>query len=244
MSASRCFRSAAGTTITSRAIWTLYEACTKTQRVEPHPGRALAAQYVSARSVASNFGQGFARAAAPRCRLQWFDQLAEDERHPADSQPPVRIFVMGTNRWRDEGEWPPARAAMAQVLSRARPRTVGATNPDAHTRRRHVLSTIRANPVPTTGGAVCCNPRMFPWGPMDQRAVEKRRDVLVYTTAPLGRRSGGDGPVKVVLLCPRPAPRHRFHRQAGGRVSGRRRAQPHRRHTAQCGTANRWKSRS
>src|ERR1035441_4132943 len=41
------------------------------------------------------------------------------------------------------------------------------------------------DPVPTRGGAVCCNPRVFPWGPMDQRPVEQRPDVLVYTTAPL-----------------------------------------------------------
>ena len=37
------------------------------------------------------------------------------------------------------------------------------------------------SPVPTHGGAVCCNPKVFPWGPMDQRLVESRRDVLVYT---------------------------------------------------------------
>ena len=38
--------------------------------------------------------------------------------------------------------------------------------------------------MPTRGGAVCCDPKIFPWGPIDQRPVEKRKDVLVYTSAP------------------------------------------------------------
>ena len=38
------------------------------------------------------------------------------------------------------------------------------------------------HPTPTLGGAVCCNPKVFPWGPMDQREVESRTDVLVFST--------------------------------------------------------------
>src|ERR1022692_2189953 len=53
------------------------------------------------------------------------------------------------------------------------------------------------DPVPTAGGAACCNPKVFPWGPKDQRAVEQRRDVLVYTTAPLRREVEVIGPVRV-----------------------------------------------
>src|SRR5208282_3095110 len=55
------------------------------------------------------------------------------------------------------------------------------------------------DPAPTRGGAVCCNPRVFPWGPMDQRPVERRADVLVYTSRPLKRDLEAIGPVKVVL---------------------------------------------
>src|SRR5262249_18004454 len=57
------------------------------------------------------------------------------------------------------------------------------------------------NPVPTRGGAVCCNPKIFPWGPMDQRPVEKRPDVLVYTSAPLKRDLEVVGQVRVVLYA-------------------------------------------
>src|SRR5262249_9932041 len=55
------------------------------------------------------------------------------------------------------------------------------------------------DPVPTRGGAVCCNPRIFAWGPMDQRVVEQRRDVLVYTTKPLKQDVEVVGPVQAVL---------------------------------------------
>ena len=61
-------------------------------------------------------------------------------------------------------------------------------------------------PVPTIGGAVCCNPKIFAWGPMDQRGVEKRADVLVYTSAPLKRDLEVTGPVRVVLYASTSAP--------------------------------------
>jgi uncharacterized protein len=61
--------------------------------------------------------------------------------------------------------------------------------------------TIRRNPVPTHGGAVCCDPKIPPWGPMDQRPVEKRKDVLVYSSAPLKQDLEVTGPVRVVLYA-------------------------------------------
>ena len=57
------------------------------------------------------------------------------------------------------------------------------------------------DPVPTHGGAVCCNPRVLPWGPMDQRDVERRKDVLVYSTKPLSNDVEVIGPVRVVLYA-------------------------------------------
>src|SRR5206468_8477122 len=55
------------------------------------------------------------------------------------------------------------------------------------------------DPAPTRGGAVCCNPKVFPWGPRDQRPVERRSDVLVYTTKPLKKDLEVTGPVQAVL---------------------------------------------
>ena len=41
------------------------------------------------------------------------------------------------------------------------------------------------NPGPTLGGCNCCNPEIEPWGAYDQRPIEMRDDVLVYSSQPL-----------------------------------------------------------
>ena len=51
------------------------------------------------------------------------------------------------------------------------------------------------------GGCNCCNPEVVPWGVFDQRPVEMRGDVLVYTTAPLERDMEVTGPVEVRLFA-------------------------------------------
>ncbi|WP_174189373.1 CocE/NonD family hydrolase, partial [Nocardia barduliensis] len=43
-------------------------------------------------------------------QLDWFDHWLKDADNGVDTAPPVKIFVMGINQWRDEAEWPPARA--------------------------------------------------------------------------------------------------------------------------------------
>jgi putative CocE/NonD family hydrolase len=140
-------------------------------------------------------------------QLEWFDQWLMGKDTELVSQPPVKIFVMGANQWREEREWPPAEA---------RPRSFflesgGAANsvsgngaladraPARGAQDRYVFDP--RDPVPTRGGAVCCNPKLFPWGPMDQRPVEQRRDVLVYTSAPLAHDLETIGPVKTVLYA-------------------------------------------
>ncbi len=46
-------------------------------------------------------------------------------------------------------------------------------------------------PVQTQGGCNCCQPDIIPWGPYDQRDVEMRSDVLVYTSRAAGARPDG-----------------------------------------------------
>jgi len=138
-------------------------------------------------------------------QMEWFDQWLMGKDTPLLSQPPVKIFVMGANQWLDTHEWPPEQARTLNLyldsrgransisgdgVLRDRPAEKGA--PD-----RYVFDP--RDPVPTRGGAVCCNPRIFPWGPLDQRPVEQRKDVLVYTTRPLKQPLEVVGPVKVEL---------------------------------------------
>jgi putative CocE/NonD family hydrolase len=139
-----------------------------------------------------------------RLQLQWFDQWLAGKETPLTA-PPLKVFVMGANQWLETQEWPPAEArpAVLYLDSNGHANTVAG---DGRLRRglsprvtEDVYTYDPRNPVPTRGGAVCCNPRVFPWGPLDQREVEGRPDVLVYTTQRLQRDLRVVGPVKVVL---------------------------------------------
>jgi putative CocE/NonD family hydrolase len=123
--------------------------------------------------------------------LAWYDFLFKGAQNEF-AKKPVRIFVMGANEWRNEDEWPlkRARATNYYLVS-----TKGANS----VRGDGVLRTAAggawkdsyqfvydpADPAPTTGGPLCCDGTHLPAGPRDQRAVEARDDVLVYSTPAL-----------------------------------------------------------
>jgi len=138
-------------------------------------------------------------------QLEWFDQWLMGKDSELLSRPPVEVFVMGVNRWREEREWPPAEARPRRFFltsgghanSTAGDGVLSLRAPGRAAQDRYTFDPH--DPVPTRGGAVCCNPKVFPWGPMDQRTVEQRRDVLVYTTQPLDQDLEVVGPVQVVL---------------------------------------------
>lgn len=145
-------------------------------------------------------------------QLAWFDywlKTPSEKVQPPDfvRQPPLRIFIMGANRWREARDWPIPRTVLTSFYldSRGRANTLGgdgalSTKPASKDLADHFTYDPR-NPVPTLGGAVCCNPKIFPWGPMDQRPVEKRPDVLVYTTPPLKKDLEVAGTVRVALYA-------------------------------------------
>jgi putative CocE/NonD family hydrolase len=138
-------------------------------------------------------------------QMEWFDQWLMGKDSPLLSKPPVKIFVMGSNVWREAQAWPPpeARQKILYLESGGKANSLAgdgslndkpAAKPAAD---QFVFDPY--TPVPTRGGAVCCNPRVFPWGPMDQREVEQRKDVLVYTTKPLKHDLEAIGSVQAVL---------------------------------------------
>jgi len=152
-----------------------------------------------------------------KLQLDWFDYWVKspprsDKTSAPILQPPARIFVMGANRWRDEQEWPLARARLTSFYLSSRGRANSLEGDGLLQRRRPGNQPVDQfvydprNPVPTTGGPVCCSPKVFPWGPLDQRAVERRRDVLVYTSRPLRREVEVTGPIRVVLYVATSAP--------------------------------------
>jgi uncharacterized protein len=138
-------------------------------------------------------------------QIEWFDQWLMGKDSPLMSQPPVKVFVMGANKWREDREWPPAAAREKKfyLASSGHANALGGdgtleTKAKSRAADDHYVFDPY-NPAPTRGGSVCCNPRVFPWGPLDQRPVEQRNDVLIYTTPSLKQDVEVVGAVKVVL---------------------------------------------
>ena len=123
-------------------------------------------------------------AAVRTMQLDWMDYWLKGKESAMLSMPPVRIFVMGINQWREEREWPLSRAQPTRFYLTAKTAANslnGAGELSKNLPRKEQPDQFvfdPRNPVPTWGGSVCCNPAVFPWGPKDQRPVERRPDVL------------------------------------------------------------------
>lgn len=129
--------------------------------------------------------------------LKWYDYALKGEPNEYASGPPVRIFIMGVNQWRDEREFPPARTRYTNYYLRK-----GALSPDAPGADGPEQFTYDpANPVPTIGGRLCCGNNQLPPGPADERPNEGRPDMLVYSTPPLAADTEVTGWVKARLFA-------------------------------------------
>ncbi|MFW6153689.1 MAG: CocE/NonD family hydrolase [Planctomycetota bacterium] len=126
------------------------------------------------------------------------------------STPPVRVFMMGANEWRHEDAWPPARMAPTPWYLGCR-RAANSLHGDgtltpAPTAGRpadHYTYDPMA-PAPTLGGATLLPED--PAGPVDRRPVERRDDVLCYTSAPLEAPLEITGDVALELYISSSAP--------------------------------------
>lgn len=127
----------------------------------------------------------------------WFRQrLAPDAAPSGPELPPVLLFVMGVNQWREEQEWPLARAVDTDLFLRAEG-GLAFELPDAG-EGSDTYVYDPADPAPTTGGALLMSSDFRP-GPLDQTAVEARPDVLVYTTEVLSEDLEITGRVRALL---------------------------------------------
>lgn len=131
-----------------------------------------------------------------RFQLRWFGRWLRDERNGIDEEPPVKLFVQGINRWRDESDWPLARARVTPwYLQTDGGFTRGqAAGPAAA--RAFVYDP--QDPCPTAGGTTLLPPQ-YPPGPVAQDALLARRDVLHYTSPVLVADLEVTGAVRAVL---------------------------------------------
>lgn len=137
--------------------------------------------------------------------LRWYDWLLKGQANGVEKEKPVKIFVMGKNEWREEDDWPLARAKSTRYYLHS----AGAANglsgngvlnsaaPAEEKADQYIYDPSDA--VPTIGGPLCCQALPTGSGPQDQRPAEERHDVLVYTTAPFPKDTEVTGPVSLDL---------------------------------------------
>jgi uncharacterized protein len=153
-----------------------------------------------------DFGAAAAEYDENSITLDWYDYLFLGKQNTFATEKPVKIFVMGDNKWRYEDSWPLDRARSTRYFlhSAGKANTAAGdgslTTSSTHTESADTYIYDPANPVPTVGGPLCCSP-LIPAGPRDQKEVEVRPDVLIYSTPPLVADTEVTGPVSLDLFA-------------------------------------------
>jgi predicted acyl esterase len=137
----------------------------------------------------------------------WLDLRLKGLTSDAADLAPVTYYVMGDvtdaqapgNCWRSADAWPPF-ATRATALYLHADRSLGFDNDEKGAGLSYDYDPHR--PVPTIGG---CQYNL-PAGPRDQRPIESRPDVLVFTTAPLEYPLEVTGRVRMKLWASTDAP--------------------------------------
>jgi putative CocE/NonD family hydrolase len=139
--------------------------------------------------------------------IRFFDRHLRGIENGLDDEPPVRIFVMGANQWRNEQDWPlPDTQYTAYYLDSA-----GHANSDTGDGQLVLQSPADEasdvylydphNPVATIGGQTFLPGLVLGTncGPRDRREIEGRSDVLCFSTSPLAAATEVTGPISLVL---------------------------------------------
>ena len=166
-------------------------------------------------------------------QFKWFEYWLKGRETGVQDWPAYYLFVMGENRWRGENEWPLKRTQFTSYYlhSDGKANSLkgdGSLNTTAPSQEKpDEFAYDGDNPVPTVGGNNLVGAAA---GPYDQTKVEERDGCagLFDRAAGAGRRSHRAGEVDSARRFERA--RHGFHRQAGGRASGRQGFQPVRWH--------------
>jgi putative CocE/NonD family hydrolase len=136
----------------------------------------------------------------------WFDHfLKGEDNHVLETMPRVRYYTMGMNKWQSADTWPPAGAQPMKLFlaSNGKAATgkgdgvLSAGVPDADAPDKFTYDPM--DPVPSYGGNVCCTGNAVQGGAYDQRKMEERPDILVYTSEPLSEGVEASGTIEATL---------------------------------------------
>ncbi|MEM6877372.1 MAG: CocE/NonD family hydrolase [Bacteroidota bacterium] len=120
----------------------------------------------------------------------FFDKHLKPEVEGA-SPPRIQYYTMGSNEWQEAESWPPANTdtvtyyleSLGSANTMYGNGRLSAQTPSRENTDTYVYDPM--NPVPSYGGNVCCTGDAIQGGSFDQRIMETRNDILVYTTEPL-----------------------------------------------------------
>jgi hypothetical protein len=136
----------------------------------------------------------------------FFERFLEGENNGTlDKQPKVTYYTMGLNKWQSSDTWPPAGAqAMTFFLSSGgKANTMNGDGvltlapPDGG--KADGFTYDPKDPVTSYGGNVCCTGNAVTGGSFDQRKMEGRPDILVYTSEPFKEGIEVSGPIEPTL---------------------------------------------
>lgn len=135
---------------------------------------------------------------------RWFDRWLKGLSNGVDEESRVRLFVMGSNEWVNENEWPIARTQYTKYYLRSDGAanslsgngTLSTTAPG----RRARPDKFRFDPDEPVPFATALDSKQM-GGPDDYRQIEERADVLVYSTAPSTTPLRICGPLRVELFA-------------------------------------------
>jgi len=149
---------------------------------------------------------GDARLDYQELQYAWFDHfLKGEDNHILEKMPKVKYFVMGANKWETSDTWPPKGAALKTFYleSNGKANTLhgdgalAAGPPNVDKPDGFIYDPREA--VTSYGGNVCCTGNAVQGGAFDQRKMEERPDILVYTTEPFKEGTEVSGPIDVTL---------------------------------------------
>lgn len=138
---------------------------------------------------------------------KWFDKWLKGETNDFNAKTPkVQYYTMGLNKWQQAETWPPAKAQMQTMYlhSNGRANSLygdGKLTTVAPPKNSAIdgFTYDPHNPVTSYGGNVCCTGNAVTGGAFDQRVMETRNDILVYTSEPLTEDTEVSGFIEATL---------------------------------------------
>lgn len=139
--------------------------------------------------------------------FSFFDHYLKKEKNDfKDTMPRVQYYTMGKNEWATADSWPPKAAEAVTFYMQS---TIYANSvfgdgvlsqemPSGNASDSYTYDPM--NPVPALGGGVCCNAGAALGGSYDQRGIEARADVLVYTSEPIEEDLEITGSIRATLF--------------------------------------------